>query len=79
MDKKEEKEIEYLNSHINRLWTSLIVIGGGLSGILLSFSLTENVFKTSIKMGLFVFGFFVILVVIKSIIDVDIRINKKIK
>lgn len=79
MEKKEEKEIGYLNSHINRLWASLIVLGGGLSGILLSFSLTENVLKISIKIGLFVFGFLVILVVIKSIIDVDIRINKKIK
>lgn len=45
MDKKEEKEIDYLNSHINRLWTSLIVLIGGLAGILLSFSGSEPTYK----------------------------------
>lgn len=76
---KEEKEVEYLNAHINRLWTSMIVIGGGLSGILLSISLTENVFKMSVKIGLFLFGLFLILIVINAIISVDNQINKKIK
>ncbi len=79
MEKKEEKEIEYLNSHINRLWTSLIVLGGGLSGILLSVSMTENMPKMIIKTALFIFGLILILIVINAIINVDIQINKKIK
>ena len=46
---KEEKEIEYLNSHINRLWTSMIVLVGGLTGLALSLSTSDVVPKMALK------------------------------
>ncbi len=79
MDKKEEKEIEYLNSHINRLWTSMIVLVGGLSGVLLSFSGNESVYKIIIKTIFLLLGAIFIVVTIKGLINSDKRINNKIK
>ncbi len=76
---KEGKEIEYLNSHINRLWTSMIVLIGGLSGILFSFSGNETAFKSSIKGVLFVTGAYFLTLVIKGIMSVDKKINDKLK
>ena len=76
---KEEKEIEYLNSHINRLWTSMIVLVGGLSGLALSLSRSDTVLKIVVKGSLGLLGFCFLIVTISSLINVDYKINKKIK
>lgn len=35
---KDEKVLEYLNLHINRLWTGLIILIGGLAGLMVTYS-----------------------------------------
>lgn len=79
MDKREEKEIEYLNAHINRLWTSMIVLVGGLAGILLSFSGHDPIYKMTIKMIFLILGSYFVIITITGLINSDNRINKKLK
>jgi len=79
MDKKEEKEIDYLSAHINRLWTSLIVLIGGLIGLALSLSLHEPIAKFTLKCLFILLGACFLIITIISLINVDTKINKKIK
>lgn len=76
---KEEKEFEYLNSHINRLWTSMIVLVGGLSGLALSFSLSGPISTIIIKIVLFTLGSCFFGITIIGLINSDRKINKKLK
>lgn len=81
MDKKEEKEIEYLFAHVNRLWMGLMVIGGGIIGICLSMPFSMEIFSgiNLFKAILAMFGFMIIWLMITGLINTDNRINKIIK
>lgn len=79
MDKKEEKEIEYLNSHLNRLWTCTIVLLGGLIGMSLSISFTPFLVKDYIKIILIILGITLAWMMITGIINTDYKINKKLQ
>lgn len=80
MDKKEEKEIEYLNAHMNRLWAGLMVLGGGLAGIIFSGNFKWNFAVLSIFKGsLLILGFVTFLGMIAGLINIKEEIHRKIK
>ena len=80
MDKKEGKQLEYLFAHMNRLWAALMVLGGGLAGIVFSshfkFSFT---LASTIKISLFIFGLFLLGLIMTRIANIKTEIDKKIK
>lgn len=63
---KEEKILEYLNLHINRLWTGLIILIGGLASLLVTYSYTIPLSAplNTVKFSLFVLGLFFLLLMI---------------
>lgn len=80
MDKKEEKEIEYLFSHMNRLWAGLMVLGGGLAGIVFSGSYKLNfTFMSIFKFILLILGSLAFLGMLTGLINLKEEIYKKIK
>lgn len=80
MKKKEEKEIEYLFAHMNRLWAGLMVLGGGLAVIVFSNTLKFSFTLISIlKILLLVLGVFTFLGMITGLINIKDEIHKKIK
>lgn len=80
MDKKEEKELEYLFAHMNRLWAGLMVLGGGLFGIIFSdaFKLSFN-FASIFKFILLILGFLTFFGMFIGLINIKEEIHKKIK
>jgi hypothetical protein len=81
MDKEDEKELEYLFAHVNRLWAGLVVLIGGLVGMVLSmpFSLALFSIQNTAKLVLFVFGLILAGLMITGLTNTDYKINKKIK
>lgn len=79
MDKKEEKEIEYLNSHLNRLWTCTVVLLSGLIGMSLSISFDHFLIKDFLKIILIVLGIILAWLMMTGIINTDYKINKKLQ
>ncbi|MDD3437472.1 MAG: hypothetical protein PHC64_10010 [Candidatus Gastranaerophilales bacterium] len=81
MDKKQEKEIEYLNLHLNRLWTGLIVLIGGLAGLLLTYSYSsppsspENI----VKILLLIIGLFLFILMSIGLTNVSSEIKRLLK
>lgn len=80
MEKKEEKEFEYLNAHMNRLWVGVMVLGGGLAGIVFSshfkFSLT---LASIIKFSIFILGFLILIGMLNGLANIKSEIYKKLK
>lgn len=79
MEKREEKEIEYLNSHLNRLWTCTIILLGGLIGMSLSISFTPFLIKDCVKVILIILGMILAWLMMIGIINTDYKINKKLQ
>jgi hypothetical protein len=82
MDKKEEKEIEYLNAQLNRLWTGIIVLGGGIAGLMLTYSYSLPIYASEniAKLILFIIGFIIfIMMMLSGIANLNIKINKLFK
>ena len=78
MDKKEEKEIEYLFAHMNRLWAGVMVLGGGISGLAISLDL--NFALTNIlKIILLIIGFSFFVLMIIGLNNIKTEIYKKLK
>lgn len=80
MDKKEEKEMEYLFAHMNRLWAGLMLLGGGLAGIVFSgtFKLSFT-FISIFKFILLILGFITFLGMLTGLSNIKDEIRKKIK
>lgn len=78
---KEEKEIEYLFAHVNRLWAGLMVLVGGVVGILLSIPFSINAFVgiNLFKLVLIIFGLTTIWLMMVGLINTDSKINKILK
>lgn len=78
---KEEKEIEYLFAHINRLWAGLMILTGGVVGILLSLPFSIDMFSgiNLFKFTLIILGLIVIWLMIVGLINTDYKINKILK
>lgn len=78
MDKNEEKQLEYLFAHMNRLWVGSIALGGGISGLAISLEL--NFALTNIlKIILLVIGFLFFAFMIIGLRNMKLEIDKKIK
>lgn len=78
---KDEKIIEYLNLHINRLWTGLIILIGGLASLLVTYSYSSplNNPLNIVKFSLFILGLFFLLLMILGLANTDIEIKKLLK
>lgn len=77
---KEEKEIEYLFAHMNRLWAGAMILGSGLAGIAFSGNLNLNFTLIGIfKFLLLILGFFTFLGMIAGLINIKAEIRRKIK
>ncbi len=81
MDKKEEKELEYLNAQLNRLWTGIIVLGGGIAGLVITYSyaLPLYVSENITKLILFIIGFVIFTMMLIGLANINIEINKFLK
>lgn len=81
MDKKEEKEVEYYNAQLNRLWTGIIVLGGGLSGLLLTYSYYSPIYAMTnmVRLILFALGFIFFIMMIIGIINISTDIKNFLK
>lgn len=80
MDKKEEKELEYLFAHMNRLWAGLMVLGGGLTGIVFSSNFHFHfTLASTLKFSLFIFGMLLLALMIIGLTNIKSEIDKKIK
>lgn len=81
MDKKEEKEVEYLFAHLNRLWTGLLVLIGGLSGLLLTYSCSLPPYDPSneIKILLLLLGAFMLILMLIGLANTSLDIKKRLK
>lgn len=71
MDKKEEKEIEYLNAQLSRLWTGIIVLGGGIAGLVIAYSYSSPIYEmiNMVRLILFALGFIFFIMMIIGIIS----------
>lgn len=79
---KDEKTIEYLIAHKNNLWTSLIVLTGGLTGILLTFNYSLHflfTLKGIIEILLFSLGVFLFVLMLNGVINTSSDIKKFLK
>lgn len=80
MDKNEEKELEYLFAHMNRLWAGLMVLGGGLFGIIFSNSFKWAFTLVSfLKASLLILGFVTFFGILAGLSNIKEEIRKKIK
>lgn len=78
---KEEKIIEYLNLHINRLWTGLIILIGGLASLLVTYSYSSplNNPLNIVKLSLFILGLFFLLLMIIGLANANIEFKNLLK
>lgn len=78
---KDEKIIDFLIAHKNNLWTGLIILVGGLSGLLLSIHFPIKILSPEMfaKDFLFILGIIFVIPTIKGLITVHDEIIKKLK
>jgi len=77
----ENKIIDFLIAHKNNLWTTLIVLVGGLSGLFLSIPFSKAAFSQNMypRLLLFALGLFFVFVMIKGLMTVHYEIIQKLK
>lgn len=78
---KENKTIEYLIAHKNNLWTSLIVLVGGLAGLALTLPVSIEIINSDnwLKLGLILGGFVCLNLLINGLINVNNEIKRKLR
>lgn len=81
MDNNDEKIIEYLSQHKSILWTSILVLGGGVVGLILTYNpmLYPNSFGNFTRIILFIIGLTLIFSMIIGVLNVDSEILKYLK
>ena len=81
MDNHDEKIIEYLAQHKNILWTGILVVGGGLVGLVLTYNPTFylNVFGDIARIIFFILGFLLFISMIMGLLNTDLDIKKYLK
>ena len=75
---KDEKILEYLNLHMNRLWTGIIVLSGGLVGLSITFSFTFS-FTSIIKSILLILGIFLLISMLIGLSNTGLEIKERLK
>lgn len=78
---KDEKILEYLNLHINRLWTGLIILIGGLASLLVTYSYSMPLSSplNTVKFSLFILGLFFLLLMIIGLANANLEVKNLLK
>jgi hypothetical protein len=78
MDNQDEKVVEYLAQHKNILWTGLLVVGGGLVGLVLTYNptLSQFAFGNLMRIGFIIIGFCFFIAMIIGLLNTDLDIRK---
>lgn len=78
---KDQKILEYLNLLINRLWTGLLVLIGGLAGLLVTYSYSEPFYfpLNTLKFFLFILGIFFLVLMIIGLANASAEIKELLK
>lgn len=78
MDKKDEKIVEYLSQHKNILWTTIIVLSGGLVGLVLTYNTSNSAFAFSnVTRCVFIaIGFVLLIAMLIGVLNIDLDIRK---
>lgn len=78
---KDEKILEYLNLHINRLWTGLIILIGGLASLLVTYpySMPLSSPLNIVKFSLFILGLFFLLLMIIGLANASLEVKNLLK
>lgn len=78
MDKNDEKIVEYLCHHKNILWTTIIVLGGGLVGLVLTYntSISAFAFGNIARCVFTAIGFVLLIAMLIGVLNIDFDIRK---
>ena len=78
---KEEKRVEYLIAHKNNLWTGIMLLIGGLSGILITINYSGNIFSIEniIKIILIALGWLFLPLMLIGVVNTNLEIQNLLK
>ncbi|MFA7658590.1 MAG: hypothetical protein WCY19_04090 [Candidatus Gastranaerophilaceae bacterium] len=81
MDNREEKIVEYLAQHKNILWTGILVLGGGLVGLVLTYNPKFHpfIFSNFFRIIFFIIGFILFVSMIIGLLNTDVDMQKYLK
>lgn len=78
---KDEKRVEYLIAHKNNLWTGIMLLIGGLSGILMTINYSGTIFlvENIVRFVLIALGGIFLPLMIIGVININLEIQNLLK